>query len=307
MLRIGLVDLDTSHARSFVRRIPRLCPEAKVTAVCDSGQVRSSDEVEQFCREHGCAQYESVEALAGDVDAAMVLSADWEVHLSRSRPLLEAGVPTYVDKPLAGSVRDLQSFVELAQQTGTPLLADSGYRFAAPVERARRDWNHAAIRSLFVMTPFDYFFYGVHAASLVLGLLGPGIETVRCCYRHNEGTLLWFQHRRGTEGHVLAQAPRLFWGAVFNADSRQHCLQFDVDEIHDGMCRRFLAMAYHRRSPLTPSDLMESSLVMLAGLYSDTCGLPVRLDALPSDFTHSSDDFMRNYVATSSPTTLIGN
>ena len=93
MLRIGLLDLDTSHARSFAQLLGSR-DGVRVTGVYDGAQVRTSEQIDCFCEQFGCQRYESPTALAEAVDAAMVLSADWEVHLDRLEPLMRAGVPT---------------------------------------------------------------------------------------------------------------------------------------------------------------------------------------------------------------------
>ena len=38
------------------------------------------------------------------IDAVLIEAVDGSVHLERARPFLEAGIPTYVDKPFACSV-----------------------------------------------------------------------------------------------------------------------------------------------------------------------------------------------------------
>src|SRR5690606_18347269 len=137
---------------------------------------------------------------------------------------LRAGVPTFVDKPLAGSVADLRRFVELAEETGTPLLAGSGYRYNAPVQAAAARHANDTIRNVFSMTPsdtFDPIFYAVHQAGVALGLLGPGIEAVRRVYDHPRGTLVWYRHARGTEGHMLINGPRMSRGVMFDAAGEQ--------------------------------------------------------------------------------------
>ena len=63
--------------------------------------------------------------LAQDLDAAFV-HAPTEAHPRIAERLLEAGVPSYVDKPLAYELADAERLVELAERRGTSLrtLAD---------------------------------------------------------------------------------------------------------------------------------------------------------------------------------------
>jgi virulence factor len=67
--------------------------------------------------------------LAQDLDAAFV-HAPTQVHPQIVARLLEAGVPTYVDKPLAYELADSARLVALAEERGTSLAVGFNRRFA---------------------------------------------------------------------------------------------------------------------------------------------------------------------------------
>ncbi|MES4892640.1 Gfo/Idh/MocA family oxidoreductase [Streptomyces sp. NPDC096012] len=67
--------------------------------------------------------------LAAGLDAAFV-HAPTTAHPEIVTRLLEAGVPTYVDKPLAYELADSQRLVELAEQRGTGLFVGFNRRYA---------------------------------------------------------------------------------------------------------------------------------------------------------------------------------
>ncbi|MEV0926941.1 Gfo/Idh/MocA family oxidoreductase [Streptomyces spongiicola] len=67
--------------------------------------------------------------LAAGLDAAFV-HAPTDAHPGIVARLLEAGVPTYVDKPLAYELDDSQRLVELSERTGTHLAVGFNRRFA---------------------------------------------------------------------------------------------------------------------------------------------------------------------------------
>ncbi|MFE9926780.1 Gfo/Idh/MocA family protein [Streptomyces sp. NPDC005774] len=67
--------------------------------------------------------------LAQDLDAAFV-HAPTQVHPDIVTRLLEAGVPTYVDKPLAYELADSARLVALAEGRGTSLAVGFNRRFA---------------------------------------------------------------------------------------------------------------------------------------------------------------------------------
>lgn len=67
--------------------------------------------------------------LAQDLDAAFV-HAPTAVHPEIVTRLVEAGVPTYVDKPLAYELADSERLVDLAERLGVPLAVGFNRRFA---------------------------------------------------------------------------------------------------------------------------------------------------------------------------------
>ncbi|MGW1466593.1 Gfo/Idh/MocA family protein [Streptomyces sp. NPDC002308] len=67
--------------------------------------------------------------LEQDLDAAFV-HAPTSVHPEITTRLLEAGVPTYVDKPLAYELADSTRLVELAEERGTSLAVGFNRRLA---------------------------------------------------------------------------------------------------------------------------------------------------------------------------------
>ncbi|MFE3600686.1 Gfo/Idh/MocA family protein [Streptomyces sp. NPDC059096] len=67
--------------------------------------------------------------LAQGLDAAFV-HAPTAAHAGIVRRLLTAGVPTYVDKPLAYELADARSLVELAEERGVSLAVGFNRRFA---------------------------------------------------------------------------------------------------------------------------------------------------------------------------------
>ncbi|MFF7967640.1 Gfo/Idh/MocA family protein [Streptomyces sp. NPDC007903] len=75
-------------------------------------------------------RHETLDALLdAGLDAAFV-HAPTAVHPEIVTRLLEAGVPTYVDKPLAYELTDSQKLVELAERRGVPLFVGFNRRYA---------------------------------------------------------------------------------------------------------------------------------------------------------------------------------
>ncbi|WP_255171434.1 Gfo/Idh/MocA family protein [Natrononativus amylolyticus] len=166
MIEVGVLGLDTSHPEKFASILGD-CDDVSVAGVWDDGKVRDETYTNEFCADHGADRYDDPYAMIDDVDAAMILTVDWCSHRTLSVPFLEAGVPTMIDKPLAGSITDIDAIEAAAIRSGTPLYGGSAVPFHPDL---------AALTTMNPKTVFcsgygDPFYYGVHLVDTVRSLL----------------------------------------------------------------------------------------------------------------------------------------
>jgi len=198
MIRLGIVDFDTSHAVEFTRRLNHVdvaedqwVPGAKVVAGVP-GTSQISPEVvpknTEVLRKYGVQILDDPADLLGKVDAVLVESVDGSVHLARAMPFLEKGMPTYVDKPFACSLADAKAMADLAMVRHVPLMSSSSLRYAPEVVAAK-DANRAvgAIVGVSTYGPSPthprnpgLFHYGIHPVEMLFTLMGPGCRRVSC-------------------------------------------------------------------------------------------------------------------------------
>lgn len=264
MNRIGFVDLDTSHPRSFVKRINSL-DGFSVAAVFDRGRIKGPEETESFCRDFDVECCESLDKLLSRVDGVMVLSVDWETHWHDIKSALETGIACYCDKPILTNVEEARLFVDLAEKSKTPVFGGSGWRWNEPIQAAHRENASRIVDHVFASAPNHRYYYGIHAAECILGLLGPGITWVRVERHDQEGsTLVTMGHRRGAVARMLLEAPFADRIVPYTVDGEPQAVTFRVDDIHDGICRTFCAMVKTGLPPAPPVDLVESMQIMFA-------------------------------------------
>lgn len=119
------------------------------------------------------------EEVLGHVDAVMIATDDGLDHARRARIFIEAGVPVFVDKPLATSVADLRTFISW-QKTGARFLSSSGLRYAPELDAlVARLPELGDIRWVSGVTCKTWDRYSIHIIEPVLRLLGTGFESVR--------------------------------------------------------------------------------------------------------------------------------
>jgi hypothetical protein len=195
-IRVGLIGLDTSHVIAFtgILNDPKNkehVPGARVVAAFKGGSsdVESSASrvdgyTNQLATKYGVKLYDTIEELAANVDAIMIESVDGRPHLDQARRAFQAHKPVFIDKPLAGSLRDGIEIVRLAQEQKVPLFSASSLRYAKFVV-AVKNTDVGKQLGAFSIGPApiephhpDMFYYGIHATEMLFTALGRGCVSV---------------------------------------------------------------------------------------------------------------------------------
>jgi predicted dehydrogenase len=111
------------------------------------------------------------EEMLGEVDAVLLARDDAENHLEFAAPFMKAGLPVYIDKPIALSVSALSKLYELEQYPGQ-IFTCSALRYSAELmltEADRRELGQ--IRQIAAFTPKSWSKYAVHIIEPVLNML----------------------------------------------------------------------------------------------------------------------------------------
>lgn len=218
MWRLGIVDCDSSHSVEFARRFNRIgvgseqfVDGAEVVLVWPGSSQMAPERIPGFQREIeevGIELVSSADDLIGRIDAALVLSLCGTAHLDRARPFLEAGIPTFVDKPFACSVTDAEDMIRLSREHNTLLLNASALRFSEEVQSiAKRRDALGTINGAVTYGPSKradgnpgLFHYGIHAVELLFELLGSGCEVVTTTWSEGAEAVTgrWADGRIGT-------------------------------------------------------------------------------------------------------------
>ena len=194
-LRAGMIGLDTSHVPAFAKFFndPKARGDVagiKIVAGYPGGTdiPASKDRVQRFTeqiRGMGIEIVDSIPKLLEKVDVVLLESVDGRIHLQEAIPVIKAGKPLWIDKPVAGSLADAMVIFELAKKHNVPVFSASSVRYATGVQALTRNEQLGPIAgaqtwgscSYSPGTP-DMFFYGIHGIEPLFVLMGPGCETV---------------------------------------------------------------------------------------------------------------------------------
>ena len=197
VLRIGMIGLDTSHAPAFAKlwndpNAKGALGEQQIVVAFPGGSAdieSSISRVPQYTKDLealGVQMVDSVEKLVEQVDAVVLTSLDGRRHLEQVLPILVAGKPVYIDKPLAGTLVDAIMIQKIAEITKCRWFSSSSLRFSPSIWKYRSEpalrnqvrgaiaWSPCSLES----THPDLFWYGVHGVESLYTAMGVGCKSV---------------------------------------------------------------------------------------------------------------------------------
>ncbi|MEJ7826740.1 MAG: Gfo/Idh/MocA family oxidoreductase [Segetibacter sp.] len=114
---------------------------------------------------------ENLEDMIGNVDAVMLSRDDPENHVAMAKPFIDAGIPIFIDKPLAGTTDDLSYFSnEVAK--GKFIMSCSSQRYSHECRTVKQEL--ASLGKLELITAIgkkDWIKYGVHLLEGIFALV----------------------------------------------------------------------------------------------------------------------------------------
>ncbi len=112
------------------------------------------------------------EEMTGQVDAVLLARDDPENHLAMAQPFLDAGVPVFIDKPLAVTREDLEYF-RGQNEKGRLIMSCSSMRYAPECRTVKTEIAELGKLELAaVVGKKDWIKYGVHMLEALFSLLG---------------------------------------------------------------------------------------------------------------------------------------
>ncbi len=298
-IRVGIIGLDTSHVTAFTRllndpSLPDHVPGARVVAAYPGGSPdvpSSANRIEKFTAElrdkWKIEIVKDIPTLLSKVDAVLLESVDGRVHLEQVKPVLAAGKPVFIDKPMTASFRDAREIARLAKQAGVPWWSASSLRFAPSLAALRSGAEAGLLHGALTYGPATLeptnpglFWYGIHATEMLYTLMGPGCEEVTDVHTEGADVVVgrWKDGRLGVVRGI--RKGKADYGAVaYGAKSVQHTQSFGAG--YRPMLVEVIKF-FHTRVPPVPNDeTIEIMAFMEAAERSrKRGGMPVKLSDL---------------------------
>lgn len=212
----------------------------------------------------------SPEEVIGHVDAAVIATDDGNDHVRRARPFVDAGLPVFIDKPLATNTADLRQFIAW-QRAGKVILSTSGMRYAPEMQlSAEQKASLGDLRWITSFTCKTWERYGIHALEAVYPLLGPGFISVQTQAQAGSD-LVHLTHGSGVQVTLAAIHDAYgSFGAVHLYGAKGHLPLRLSDTYHAfrGQLVAFVDMLHTGQPPFPFSQTIELMAIIIAGIRS---------------------------------------
>ena len=302
-IRAGIIGLDTNHAVAFTQLLnnPKVAGDlagVRVVAACAAGSPDIAESQQSLpkwiprVRDYGVQLVPSIEALLERVDVVLLESIDGRAHLEQVRPVILAGKPVFIDRPLAASLADAVEIFRLARQHKVPVFSCSQHRFSPGFIGMR---NHEEVGRVLGCDVYggclrephhpDLVWHGIHGIETLFTIMGPGcvsvsrVQTVKA----ELVTGAWSDGRVGTyrgihEGAVGYSA--LVFGDKGIAPAGRYGYAAPVKGVvppgrymgYEGVCTEIVRFFKTGKPPVSPEETLEIFAFMEAAEESKRLG-----------------------------------
>src|SRR5436190_8666302 len=293
-LKAGMIGLDTSQVPAFAKIFnnPNSAGDLagiKVVVGYPGGTEipASRDRVKGFTeqlRAMGIEIVDSIPKLLEKVDVVLLESVDGRIHLQEAIPVIQAGKPLFIDKPVAGSLADAIVIYDLAKKHSVPCFSSSSVRFSPGIQELLKNEKLGTIEGAATWGPCTYqegtpdmFFYGIHGIEPLYALMGTGCETVARIQTKDTDLVsgLWKDGRVGTYRGIRRNREE-FGAVAFGSKAIVHSGR---EGGYEELCREVVRFFKTRKSPVSPEETLEIFAFMEAADESkQRGGIPIRLD-----------------------------
>lgn len=275
-LRVGLLGVNTSHASAYARILneKQAVPGARMTWVW-GGELRADQPdaatlAEKF--DIPTVVTDPAERLP-ETDLVLVVddTGGGANHVPLARPFVKAGVPAFVDKPMAVDIAEAKSLFELAESTGTPVTSSSALRFARELRENREQIDGLGkLSSIISVGPGEWYYYGVHAVEQLFAAAGSGVEWVqRHTWPDRDVAVLSYAVGGPTAVvQTLRDAAYRFHITMYGEHGHHAVRVADFDAFYTGQVTGAVEMARTGQPPIAPGETVELLAVLRAGVLS---------------------------------------
>ena len=218
-----------------------------------------------------------LEDLLGQVDGVLLCDDLSLQHQQRAPLFLEAGLPTFIDKPLSRDPAEAEALLNLAARCGAPVMSGSALRYSTELEAVDLP-ALGELRTVLACGPGELVFYGIHPCEFLLSTLGPGVKRLRNLGLAGQNHIV-LDYEDGRMGVLVVREDIGYtFRAVLLGSQGSAALDIqDGEGYYRNLLSTFVAMVRTRVQPVPSSAILEVIRVLDAALRSQESGDAVDL------------------------------
>jgi hypothetical protein len=277
MIKLGMLDFDTSHSVAFTTRLNHIGTDkeqfvegAQVVIGCPGESKLSPERIKGFTdqmKKFGVPLVEKPADMIGKVDGMLIESVDGTVHYERAKPFLEAGIPCFIDKPFTCSVADAKKILELSEKHKAPVFSSSSLRYAPDVVDYISDPKPGKLVGCAVHGPASLspipernaglYHYGIHPVEILYTLMGPGCKRVTSTHEKGVDAVTghWKDGRVATLRGIREGASA--YGFTAFAEKGIKTVTVGTGVIYRELLKKVVEFFKTGKSPVEPSTMVE--------------------------------------------------
>ena len=267
----------------------------------------------QFADKYGCVSVDKYDGMIGQVDAIALggfYEIPWQHRLAE--PYLKTGVPAFLNRPFAYSLRGIDHILELAAKHNTPLMATSvqEHYYQASLLKERLA-NVGVIKSVHGIGNSTEYAGHFHVQWFILRALGYDVEQV-ALHTDDDRQLTYLQQTmlfKGGDGqppylaslHAADDIGHLYLKVIGDKGSETVTVDRSpnrIETLYHYFAPQLVDMQRtFEGHPCQPFDVIrKKTQIFLAGYYShlEKNGALVMVDSVPTDW--SPPPFIPDYV-----------
>ena len=165
----------------------------------------------------------TMEEMLKNVDGVLIETNDGRPHMEQVLPVIKAGKPVFVDKPVAEDLKGVIDIYNLAAEYEVPIFSSSSLRYGTrPQEINHAKKSQVLGANTFSPAPLepghtDLYWYGIHGVEMLYTVMGTGCREVRQVGHSSTGDVVvgvWENDRIGTF-RGIREGKRGYGGTVF--------------------------------------------------------------------------------------------
>lgn len=288
-IRVGVIGVDNYQCVAFTElfhKPPADNPDLRgIQVVCaiPGGSPDITESVENLPKwkkrmgELGAEMVETPAELLKRVDAVLIMSLDGRKHREQVEPVLKAGKPVYIGRPMVASLADAVAIFDLAARHQTPIFSCSQHRFSPGFIGMR---NHPECGDVLGAVVYggcprepshpDLYWHAIHGVETLYTIMRPGCVSVTRTETDKADVVtgVWKDGRVGTfrgirEGAVKYSA--IVFGTKGVAPAGQYGYAAPVKGVvpkgrymgYEGIATEIARFFKTRTPPVSPAETLE--------------------------------------------------